>query len=147
MVLKEWSDSLDSNKQRLAIIPNIIHSLDSSHIMQIINNHYFNLITDPIITIHDCFGTLPNSLNTLTNIVKLEFIKLYTDYQFLEEFHKHNLSLIERSGFIIKTFEDEIDKSKRSVVIFNNKKLVLPKIPNRGNLNFNDILKSQHMIT
>jgi DNA-directed RNA polymerase len=36
MVLKEWLNIMDKNK---AIIPNIIHSLDASHMMQIINTN------------------------------------------------------------------------------------------------------------
>lgn len=142
MVLKEWLNSMDKKKQTSAIIPNIIHSLDASHIMQIID---INLKTNnyPIITVHDCFGTHPNNLKAVSNIVKLEFIKLYTNYQFLIEFHKINTELIRKIGFEIKT-----DKNNNDFIILNdNTKLYIPKLPKTGDLNLFEIIFSKHMIT
>nr|QWO71402.1 RNA polymerase [Asterophora parasitica] len=141
MVLKEWLDNMDKNKQTSAIIPNIIHSLDASHIMQIINT---NLKTKnySIITVHDCFGTHPNNLKDVSEIVKSEFIKLYTQTQFLEEFYKTNIDLIKKLGFTVNKEND-----KNYILINENKKLFLPEIPKTGDLNFSDIQFSEHMIT
>lgn len=77
MVFKEKLNELDKAKQTQAIIPNIIHSLDASHLFNIIksakeDNFY------PLISIHDCFGTLPNLMGLLGHRVKKEFILLYS---------------------------------------------------------------------
>lgn len=36
MILREWTDMLDKQKQTQAIIPNI-HSLDANHLINLIN--------------------------------------------------------------------------------------------------------------
>ena len=48
MVLRELTNEIDKNKQVTVIIPNITHSLDASHIMQIImdlENKVYPIIT------------------------------------------------------------------------------------------------------
>ena len=78
VVLRQKTSKLDKRKQVNAIIPNIIHSLDASHLMKIIisakRNSYLN-----ILSVHDCFGTYPNHVGEMIEIVKEEFIKLYTN--------------------------------------------------------------------
>ena len=57
---------MDPLKQRSAIIPNVIHSLDASHLMNVINTAFTKGIND-LITVHDCFGTHPNNLSLLVS--------------------------------------------------------------------------------
>jgi DNA-directed RNA polymerase len=52
-------------KQTSAVIPNIIHSLDANHLI----NSAENLKFGPIITGQDCFGTHPNKLVELIELV------------------------------------------------------------------------------
>jgi len=82
MVLKEWKIEIDKNKQVAAIILNIIHSLDASHIMQIIIDLENKIY--PIITVHDCFGTHPNNLKFLSDLVKIKIYKnIYSTWLFI----------------------------------------------------------------
>jgi hypothetical protein len=142
MVIKEWTDKMDKNKQSQGIIANITHSLDSAHLMNVVISAH-NLNIKPIITVHDCFGTLPNNLDSLSQLVKLEFIKLYTDSNFLEKFHQRNLQNIEDNGLeILKDNCNEID-----YIILKRTKHYIPNLPKLGNLNFNEIEKSKYMIT
>lgn len=62
--------SLQNQKQ--AILPNIVNSMDASHLILILNkiSQPLNPIS-PVISIHDCFGTLPNNM---IDLVKKEFI-------------------------------------------------------------------------
>jgi DNA-directed RNA polymerase, mitochondrial len=69
LVLKQWTNIINKSKQTQAIIPNIIHSLDSSHLINVLNNCNNNNIK-PIITVHDCWGTLPNNMDILEFCVK-----------------------------------------------------------------------------
>ena len=144
MVLREWTNEIDKNKQVAAIIPNIIHSLDASHIMQIImdleNKDY------PIITVHDCFGTHPNNLQNLSDLVKMKFIKIYTQHDFLLEFHDWNIKLIEKNGYIIKEILDK-NKNTIKVILTEKGKLKIPPIPSVGDLDLSDVLHSKHFIT
>ena len=51
---------MNKQKQKNAIIPNIIHTLDSSYLYNIILD--FNKLNKNVISIHDCFGTHPNDM-------------------------------------------------------------------------------------
>lgn len=55
----------------------------------------------PIVTVHDCFGTLPNQMFHLEQVVKKQFIYLYTKDNFLQKSHKKLLESIEDHNFIV----------------------------------------------
>jgi DNA-directed RNA polymerase len=82
LVLREFEDEINNSKQIQAIIPNIIHSLDASHLIKVINSinrghgdaHYNMDSLKYIIPVHDCFGTHPNQLGLLEETVKREYI-------------------------------------------------------------------------
>jgi DNA-directed RNA polymerase len=148
MVLKDWIDKIDGNKQINAVIPNIIHSLDASHLINLINSAIKDNFT-PILTIHDCFGTHPNRMEYLAHEVKKEFIILYSDANFLQTFHNRLIQSIKDNNFII-----EKDTSSRvntlgesgNIVILGNKKLKIPTYPKIGKLEINNIINSKYMI-
>ncbi|KAJ3738302.1 hypothetical protein DFH05DRAFT_1364050, partial [Lentinula detonsa] len=78
LVIREKENNIiDPNRQTQAIIPNIIHSLDASHLVKLILNAEKDNF-HPIITVHDCFGTLPTKMEKLEFRVKKEFIDLYS---------------------------------------------------------------------
>jgi DNA-dependent RNA polymerase len=91
---------VDRRKQVESIIPNVIHSLDASHLMFVIRECINSNIL-PIITVHDCFGTLPNQMFHLEQVVKKQFVYLYTKENFLNKFHKKLLDSIEDNNYII----------------------------------------------
>jgi len=91
---------VDRRKQVESIIPNVIHSLDASHLMLVIKECINSNIL-PIITVHDCFGTLPNQMFHLEQVVKKQFVYLYTNENFLNKFHKKLLDSIEDNNYII----------------------------------------------
>jgi DNA-directed RNA polymerase len=91
---------VDRRKQVESIIPNVIHSLDASHLMFVIRECINSKIL-PIITVHDCFGTLPNQMFHLEQVVKKQFVYLYTKENFLNKFHKKLLESIEDNNYII----------------------------------------------
>jgi DNA-directed RNA polymerase, mitochondrial len=142
MIIKEWTKKVNKGKQSSAIIPNIIHSLDASHLINVINSANSKNINS-IITVHDCFGTHPNNLDSLSHLVKIEFIKLYTQTSFLEKFHNRNKQNIEDND--IKINIDNI--TGEEYIIIKRKKYYLPNIPKLGNLNLNNIINSKYMIT
>ena len=57
LVIKKMTMESDNIKQAQAIIPNIIHSLDGSHLMNIINTGKLEYKDMNIISVHDCFGS------------------------------------------------------------------------------------------
>jgi DNA-directed RNA polymerase, mitochondrial len=143
IVLKQWTNILHEAKQKQAIIPNIIHSLDSSHLINLINNTIKENFY-PLITVHDCFSTLPNKMNQLEFKVKKEFILLYTKQKFLKTFHKRIIqSLKDNNINIIK----EKNNSYVQFFIDDEENIILiPKIPKLGKLDLNNIINSRYMI-
>lgn len=102
MVFKEKTNNLNKLKQSQAIIPNIIHSLDASHLINIIKSADTDVFY-PLISIHDCFGTLPNLMAKLDLRVRKEFVLLYTDNSFLTNFHERFIQNIKDNQFEIIT--------------------------------------------
>jgi DNA-directed RNA polymerase len=121
---------VDRRKQVESIIPNVIHSLDASHLMFVIRECINSNIL-PIITVHDCFGTLPNQMFNLEQVVKKQFVVLYTKENFLNKFHKKLLESIEDNNYIIfkkgerKGRKDKIIELLKTFDSANIKKKVL----------------------
>lgn len=69
-ITKDGINVLDKKKQVSSIIPNVVLSLDASHLtnLSIKLSEIFN-----IITVHNCFGCLPNNIPVLVEKVILLF--------------------------------------------------------------------------
>jgi DNA-directed RNA polymerase len=142
MVIKEYLKETDNLKQSNAIIPNIIHSLDATHLINLINNSGDQGF-DSIITVHDCFGTHPNNMEKLVYRVKKEFILLYSQENFLQTFHNRLIQSIKDNNFNIILNEED----QRDYVIFNEEMIKIPNVPKLGELDLQKIIESKYMIT
>lgn len=141
-MLREWTDNLNTDKQLQAIIPNIIHSFDATHLIQVILDWDKNKY---ILPIHDCFGTHPNHMYNLSQVVKKQFVKIYSDYKFLEVLRNNLINDLKK--YRIEIIEK--DKEEYIKVNIKNKKrfLKLPVLPKKGELNIEDVLNSTYMIS
>ena len=142
LVYREWTDKMDTLKQKQSIIPNIIHSLDASHLSSLINSAEKDNF-GPIVTIHDCFGTLPNLMGTLEYRVKKEFILLYSESKFLSLYHERFLQNLKDNHFEIK-FDEQ---SNKSYVLLEEELFEIPEQPQQGELDLEKIIKSKYMIS
>lgn len=144
-VLREFTNELDKRKQVSAGIPNIIHSLDASHIMNIVKTNS-EMKNFDLLTVHDCFGTHPNNLNELVLLVKLEFIAIYLHKDFLSKFHKDNINNIKAydCDYIIK----KDTAGKEYMVISKSKKVkaIVPNLPDLGNLDLTELVHSKYFL-
>ena len=123
-----------------ALIPNVVHSLDASHLMEVIKN-IKNKNIDYILPIHDCFGTHPNDLSTVYEILKIEFINIYSKQDYLESFHKNILYILKKNCFKVLK-----QNNKHYVHIeLTNKKIEIPEIPKTGKLDLKNIKFSLYM--
>lgn len=96
--MKTYTDLLDRRKQKDAIIPNITHSLDANHLMNVLMDCYekegFELIT-----IHDCFGSHPNNMDIVHRKVKEHFVNIYSNINFIELFHNHCINILKSNNY------------------------------------------------
>lgn len=129
-------DKLDLKKQNQGIVPNLIHSLDASNISILVNkmiedNHYINLLT-----IHDCFSTNANHIEDLAYRIKLAFLVIYGNRDYLDKFHEYILEYLGNIGF-------NITKEKDYVITPLNNKIKIPNPPTPGDLD----LKKEFMFS
>ena len=78
-------EELDANGQRNGIAPNFIHSLDSTHLMMVVNEAGLSNYT----TIHDSFGTSLGEARHLQVVIREQLYKLYTEHSPIEEFKEY----------------------------------------------------------
>lgn len=109
-------EEVDKNHQRNGVAPNFIHSLDSTHLMLVVNEAGLKNYT----TIHDSFGTSLGETLVLKRVLREQLYKLYTEYKPLETFKEY--------------VEQEL-----------NKKLPDVEIPEKGNLDLSEILLSDYV--
>jgi DNA-directed RNA polymerase len=64
-------------KHNNGISPNLIHSLDSTHMIRIINSTHKATGTNSFSMIHDEYGTHPKYMNEMSKIARDEFFNLY----------------------------------------------------------------------
>jgi DNA-directed RNA polymerase len=96
--------------------------------------------TSPIITIHDCFGTLPNQMEYLSNIIRNEFIKLYTQDDFLNKYHENVYRAIKDNNIEIH------NKDGEDYVKVKNSKLVIPSKPQKGSFDLSRTHKALYLV-
>lgn len=142
MIIRESLNELDKVKQTNSIIPNIIHSLDATHLINLINKALDQRF-GPILTVHDCFGTLPNKMDELAFMVKKEFIILYSQKNFLETYHNRLMQSIKDNKYDV-IFSKE---NNCNYVLLENNWIKIPNTPNLGDLDLKKIIDSKYMIS
>jgi hypothetical protein len=100
-----YTDEIDKKKNKTAIAPNFIHSLDATHLFKTINSLKKKGLKD-FITIHDSFATHANDVMTLSKTLREEFVDLYSK-NVLEDFidnvnNIYNLNLEKKIPYINK---------------------------------------------
>jgi DNA-directed RNA polymerase len=112
-------DKLNTQKQVNAISPNVIHSLDSSHLMLTINEVYDSGI-DSFSAVHDSFGTHACDVPVLAKVLRETFIRQYSG-DFLAQFRDNVMAQLP-------------EKAAKEI----------PPLPQKGNLDLNVIRDSAY---
>ena len=79
----------DSSKQRIALMSNLIHSLDGTS-LSLLYNRFFES-HKPIVNfyaIHDCFTTTCDKVDSLIDLFKTVYLSLYTEDNYLRKLDK-----------------------------------------------------------
>jgi len=94
--LSVYKNKLDLAKQSRAFMPNLIHSLDATSLMLLVNNYFSNdeLDCKNIYTIHDCFAMPMNHVEFIIDTLRKVYISLYSDSNYLEELNNGILEII-----------------------------------------------------
>ena len=114
----EQEGVVDTRRQAQGISPNFIHSMDAAHLQRVVNAEYSKGNAN-FMMIHDSFGTDAAHAGQLFKTIREEFVGLYKDQNYLQDF-------LEQVSYLIN--DDDIDK--------------IPKIPSFGTLDLEEVKKS-----
>ena len=117
------------SKQILALMPNLVHSLDSTSLCLLYDGFYKELVQDDVVnfySVHDCFAVTANSVDLLINLLKSVYISLYSDKTYLEQFDKYTLDNIKAIYGEDKC--EYLETSKGRSIVINGTKHLLPDI-------------------
>lgn len=110
---------IDAHKQESGIAPNFVHSQDGSHLRKTVVWAHEKYGIESFALIHDSFGTIPADAANLFKAVRETMVDTYESCDVLADFYDQ---------FADQLHESQLDK--------------MPALPAKGNLNLQDILKS-----
>lgn len=93
LTLRVESKDVDKRKHATSVAPNFVHSLDATHLMMVVNRLTGDSVTNSFAMIHDSFGVHACDVNTLHDVIRDEFVKLYTEDVLLKTYQSTLLAL------------------------------------------------------
>ena len=111
--IKVKNNKINKNKQIRALMPNLIHSLDAASLCLIVNmftQYKSNKIN--FFAIHDCFAVTANNIVNLIKIIKLVYIKIYSEDSYLKRFDEGIINSIK-----LQFGKDSFDDNNRIIKI------------------------------
>jgi len=114
---------IDKRKAKAAVSPNIIHSMDSAHLLLTVLTAKKNGVED-FFLIHDSFGTPPADTDIMYQSVRAAFVELYQDYCLYDDLLKQAKQQLSHEGC--------------------NKLEEACEIPSKGNLDISQVIDSEY---
>ncbi len=112
--------TMAKDKCAAGIAPNFVHSHDAAHLLLTVAAAADEGLTD-IATVHDSFGCLPSRARRLNEILREQFLKMYSDHDVLAEL---------------------LESARADLTPANHERL--PQLPENGTLDLNEILKARY---
>ena len=116
--LNKELDTTDRRKMVNGVAANFVHSLDSACMMETVNLCAKRGITN-FCNVHDSFGTTAADVHVLNETLRDAFVKIFQDD-------------------VLQDFRDGIEK-----LIPEKERGKLPQVPEKGNLNLDDLRQSE----
>lgn len=107
-------------KSANGIAPNFVHSMDAAHLMMVVNAAAAENITQQAL-VHDSFGCLAADAGRYNEIIREQFVKLYTEFDVLADIRNQALK------------EISVANAHR-----------IPDVPAKGTLELKEVLKSDY---
>jgi DNA-directed RNA polymerase len=103
---------LNRSKQIRSLMPNLIHSMDASS-LALLSSLFFDSDSNfnNFYSIHDCFAVTANNVSKLIGFIKLVYINIYSDNQYIKKFDQGIIDNI-KLQYGDKSFDDISKKIK-----------------------------------
>lgn len=111
--------SVDVRKSKSAISPNVIHSLDSAHLISTVFKCFTEKRIKDFMLIHDSFGTTPAQMQGMYEAIREAFVEMYEGRDWYEELLRQ----------VVSRLSDDV---------------VLPELPVKGDLDISLVLDSKY---
>ena len=136
---------LDPISNRIAFMPNFIHSMDATNIQLLIKRFTDKNKTINLLTTHDCYATSPNYMCDLNKEIRLAFLMIYFNFDYIKSVHENFIKQIYNTTKLIYIKENDklvkvniedtnnlalfLDSNKEYVVLINKKEYTMPSLP------------------
>ncbi len=110
--------AIDKDKAANGVAPNFVHALDAAHLLMTANACASENITQ-LATVHDSFGCLAPQATRFNQIIREQFVALYTQHDVLKEV---------------------LDQSRHDLTVHNQQRL--PFVPEYGEFNLTEVLNA-----
>ena len=121
---------IDKNKQKRALMPNLVHSLDASSLCilyRLFSNHITADTTNknPVnfYSVHDCYGVTAPNVAYLIRFLQTTYINIYEDKNYLETFHN------DIYANIIKSYGKANCNLDKNILTVNGDEYKYPQLP------------------
>lgn len=91
-------NTYDKSKQIRSLMPNLIHSLDATSLILLLQNYFNSSNANNIYAIHDCFASTANNMTKIIDILKISYISLYGDEKYLIKFDENIITTIKKES-------------------------------------------------
>lgn len=143
--------AIDKNKQISALMPNLVHSLDSAALILLYNSFYNSIDQNKNVnfySVHDCYGVTAKYVESLINKLRTVYLSMYSSKSYIEKFDEDMImSIVQSYG------EDncKLDLDNRILHIKDNSDIKLPEIASflqktNRNLTYERLSKSIYFI-
>lgn len=92
-LVKKGTGPLDKLKQKSAVSPNVVHSLDAAHLSKVVLAADIEGINS-FSLIHDSFATHAGNTSRFFEIIREQFLEMYEEYDIFEELKRANLEYL-----------------------------------------------------
>jgi DNA-directed RNA polymerase len=111
--------TVDVRKSKAAISPNVIHSLDSAHLIKTVTKCFSEKRIKDFMLIHDSFATTPAQLQGMYEAIREAFVEMYLDKDLYQNLLTQVMSKLSETA-------------------------TAPEMPERGNLDVSLVLQSKY---
>lgn len=129
-------DAIDSSKQIAAFPPNFIHSLDATHMFRTALACFKSEVT--FASVHDCFWTHAATAPQMNRILREEFVAMHSEPilerlrdEFLKLYHNYKVPVVIKG------------EERRNVW----RNIYIPPLPQRGEFDLKNVLKSEYFFS